>query len=662
MREKLQLVKLSKVNSVNKKTASLVWVLIAVNAITFSAQAQFFSNLFNGNGPSVGTQQAKTTEAGAATNVDPNATTTSSVTAVPVAPPAHIPTEAELKLKNDREAPTPPAPWVVRKEQWDEADELEYSQFIHKLGIAVQQKKCGSVDACLKNPTINTYYDAVVDQGFHYSDCADLPYYLRAYFAYKKSLPFAYGSSIEANPPETPEEQAEWDAKIAKNENPAAGTKALFGNHVVSRSQVPAGDGKSKRDFFTYSFRLADGVSSGAFRTFRKIEGALLPDTYIPRIEKGVIKPGAITYKVAGHVGVVYDISEKGDIKVLDAHPDNTLTVKKLWEIYEPSRSAHGSPIQMFRPVKLVGAKLLKDGTYVGGKVVLAEDEELPASNEALLGSAPESGKRVYLADGERLGFLDFVRARLATGDPRTYPVEDFKDRMQELCNKFIGRIEMIEGSRSMSEKDRAEFFNVTKELSNQDHRGVLPPNIYNASGEWQFWEDRSTPGRDGDIRLAVLDTANMAKDLLDRSVKPDKFFSYKGDAPTLKVELIRAYHQQVAQCQIRYTRSDDSKVRISLSEAIRRLPKMSFDVYHCLERKAGATDPKELATCKESETERQIYEAEAYLRQRTERSAEQMGYDLAQLQQLNQENYKQGLSFDLEKLLTGLTIKKVEK
>lgn len=640
------------------------YAFIGLGSLNAMAQYNAVTN------PLTGTITQEVSNAAAtAANITPNV----APNVAPAVTPAHIPTEAELKLKMDRESVKPSATWVVKKDSWSETDELEYSQFIHKLGKAVEQKKCGSVNGCLKDETINPYYEESVDgtdangnKGFHYSDCADLPYYLRAYFAYKKNLPFAYVNSIEANPPLNEEEQAEWDKKLAENENPSAGTKALFGNQMKSRSQVPAGDGKSRRDFYSYTYRMADSISSGIFRNFRRPEGALLPDTYIPRLDIGALKYGAVTYNPAGHVGVIYDITPKGDIKILDAHPDNTLTVKKFWEIFRPSRPAHGSSIQVFRPFKLVGYKTFRDGSLMGGKIEFVTDDQLPASDELVLGSNPDvtlaGGKRVYINNGIKLNFLDFVRSKIATGDPKTYPVEDFKDRLLELCNKFKSRVEMIEGSKAMSPNERAEYFKVSLDLSNQNHSGMLPPNIYNASGDWQFWEDRSTPGRDGDTRLAILDTAALAQDLLDRAVKPDAYFSYKGNALKLKSELIRAYHQQVAQCRIAYTTSKMTKVKISLSEAIRRIMDMSFDVYHCLERKYGARDPKELQMCAETPIEKQMYEYEAYLRQRTERNAEVMGFNVVQLRDENTKKFDRNRSFNLEKMLTNLKIKNPEK
>ena len=82
--------------------------------------------------------------------------------------------------------------WPVTKAAWTDSDEKENAQFIQVLG----RSTCHRVDECLKikeNP-----YRVSDPPGIQYaSDCADLPYTFRAYFAWKKHLPFGYVSQVE---------------------------------------------------------------------------------------------------------------------------------------------------------------------------------------------------------------------------------------------------------------------------------------------------------------------------------------------------------------------------------------------------------------------------------------------------------------------------------
>ena len=59
----------------------------------------------------------------------------------------------------------------------------------------------------------------------------------------------------------------------------------------------------------------------------------------------------------------------------------------------------------------------------------------------------------------------------------------------------------------------------------------------------------------------------------------------------------------------------------------------MSFDPYQCVERRWGATDPRELATCPDGATKRAWYAAEQNLRNQIDRTYEaEMDFTLDEL------------------------------
>ena len=79
----------------------------------------------------------------------------------------------------------------IMRDSWGDADERGYSEFIQAIGNA----RCGSIDRCLKsaaNPFAKTDPPGI----YFTSDCADLPYFLRAYYAWKRGLPFSYISAV----------------------------------------------------------------------------------------------------------------------------------------------------------------------------------------------------------------------------------------------------------------------------------------------------------------------------------------------------------------------------------------------------------------------------------------------------------------------------------
>src|SRR5262245_4887531 len=82
-------------------------------------------------------------------------------------------------------------PYVrIVADHWTQADERGYGEFITAIGAS----GCRTVDACLKSPA-NPFRASDTDTRFE-SDCADLPYVLRFYYAWKRGLPFSYVSDV----------------------------------------------------------------------------------------------------------------------------------------------------------------------------------------------------------------------------------------------------------------------------------------------------------------------------------------------------------------------------------------------------------------------------------------------------------------------------------
>src|ERR1700744_1231056 len=80
---------------------------------------------------------------------------------------------------------------AVRYDHWTDADERGYSEFITAIG----ESGCRTVNSCLHNPA--NPFRASDPEGIEFrSDCADLPYVLRAYYAWKRGLPFSYVSAV----------------------------------------------------------------------------------------------------------------------------------------------------------------------------------------------------------------------------------------------------------------------------------------------------------------------------------------------------------------------------------------------------------------------------------------------------------------------------------
>ena len=81
--------------------------------------------------------------------------------------------------------------YIVRQDRWSESDEKGYREFIRGIG----ESNCHTVNSCLKGGG-NPFRKSDPASLYFHADCADLPYFLRAYYAWKCGLPFAYEASV----------------------------------------------------------------------------------------------------------------------------------------------------------------------------------------------------------------------------------------------------------------------------------------------------------------------------------------------------------------------------------------------------------------------------------------------------------------------------------
>src|SRR5689334_7092166 len=83
--------------------------------------------------------------------------------------------------------------WSVTKSEGTAEDEKAYRAFIQKIG----ESNCETPDDCI-NSDANPYR-GTDGRGIDFNtDCADLIYMLRAYYAWKNELPFSYVTGVSA--------------------------------------------------------------------------------------------------------------------------------------------------------------------------------------------------------------------------------------------------------------------------------------------------------------------------------------------------------------------------------------------------------------------------------------------------------------------------------
>jgi len=513
--------------------------------------------------------------------------------APPPAPPESAAGEAAGPA-SDKAAP-PPWAWRILRTAWTERDETGYEEFVRRIG----ESGCRGVHACLTGADSNPLYRASNPAGMtFYADCADLPYVLRAYYAWKNGLPFSYSTAV------TPL-GASHDIRYTARGNAVSARRDLVEPGLDARKVLPA---------------IAGTITSAHYRHPPDHAGRLLPDHYPVRISRDSIKPGTIVYDPNGHVAVVYKVTAEGRIHYIDTHPDNSLTRGVYGKAFARSSPAMGAGFKRWRPLALVGATQRPDGSWQGGRIVLAPDKDIPGwSDEQFFGTATPRPKTWsagrFVLDGQTLDYYDYLRRRLARAGFRYDPLEETRAMVRALCEDLKYRVDAVDIA-------------VKAGMDKRPQPDRLPANIYGTDGDWETY---STPSRDARLKTAFKELRDEVARFLELGRQGSAELAYAGG--DLAGDIRRAYLAEAGACSIAYRRSDGSERRLSFADVKRRLFRLSFDPYHCVERRWGAEDGEELATCGDGPDKRAWYEAQQRLRNQPDRTYEvRMGFTLADL------------------------------
>jgi hypothetical protein len=491
-------------------------------------------------------------------------------------------------------AESPASLYVVRSDHWFEADEEGYRNFIQAIG----ESDCASLDACLHDKA-NPFLGSDPPGRRFESDCADLPYVLRFYYAWKRGLPFSYAGEVEPR-------DGGGDIRYSRQ-----------GNTVTARVDVPGGVKSALRIID----EIRDAVSSATYRLHPDTDGSLPPDMYSPAITPGAIRPGTVIYDPAGHVAIVFRVDPDGRVNAFDAHTDYSLTQMRFDVRFARMRPAQGAGFKNWRPLRLVDAMVMPDGTLRGGHVEVAKNAAIADfSTEQYYGTGirpaeTDWARGSFAVNGETLDFYDFVRARLAGGKLLFDPVKEVRETAWSLCSDLQYRAQAVE---------------LVREMTRMPHPARLPRNIYGTEGDWELF---STPSRDARLKTVFVAMRGSVQRFVEMRQRGDPHLDYSGS--DLPGDLLSTYSRAANACRISYRRSDGSLATISLEEARQRLFALSFDPYHCPERRWGAQGA-ELATCPRDDLKEAWYAAEQGLRGVIERNYDtRMDFTLEQLQAL---------------------------
>lgn len=455
--------------------------------------------------------------------------------------------------------------WPPVKAEWSTADERGYEAFVQ----AIAESGCTTVRTCLAAPANPLAADDPPGLVFS-ADCADLVYMLRAYYAWKKGLPFGFVSVVEARQP-----MGEGDLRAT-----------IHGNYAAMRWDVTAaGQGADIRVVFQ---TIRDQVSTGTFRVDPRLERPVAQDFYSPAITREALRPGSAIYNGDGHVVILSRIDDAGRIHFLDAHPDMSVTRGIYAGQFDRGDPAIGAGFHAWRPFRQQGNRLIH-----------AENAQLqPFSLEQYFGpnAAHDWTKADFREGGKNIDFIEFTRRRLSKG-PLSYDlVSEFAVSLGGLCDAFSER------ARAVAEADSRGYW-----------RQPRPGRLEGVTAEDAYvWLAFSTPGRDRRLRGHMQRTADGLVRLLTLYAASDPLVTYAGKSPRRDLQAV--FDKGTEICGAAYFGSDGQRTLMTLRDMLIRLPALSFDPYHCPERRWGASG-RELARCDEDGEKARWYAAQAPLR-----------------------------------------------
>jgi len=484
--------------------------------------------------------------------------------------------------------------WPIRG-QWDRATENLYSAWIEKLFDAPLDEDLSwkAMSEVLHDQSRNVLFDSLglrEDQkgAIIQPDCADFPYFLRAYFAFKMGLPFGYAKCTRGDggvAPRCPqwwnivnEEPAETRVVETRSSRRVVKSTGFFGQVVsvrepVVRRVVVSNRPKGLVPGFQYylTSTLADGVQSGNGRTAANDDDT---DFYPVPLTQDTLRPGTIYADPYGHVltlvkRVAQTDEGAGVFLAVDGQPDGTVARKRFWRgnFLFAQDPALGSPgFKRFRPIVRE-----KNGTL--RRLTNAEIAKDPAYGDFSLEQSTLSVEEFY----DR---MDDVMSPAPLD-----PVQAMKEAVTSLYEQVRARVNSVENGR--------EF------LAGGPPTVDMPDgaSIFETSGPW---EDFATPARD--LRLLIaIDVVRHFPERVAR--RPERYKMPAGKSPAeVKAELEDTLNAELAAHKFSYKRSDGSSWSLKLGALLVRIAdlEMAYNINDCVEvRWAALEGGEEASTCK---------------------------------------------------------------
>ena len=416
-------------------------------------------------------------------------------------------------------------------------------------------------------------------------DCADLPYFLRAYFAFKLGLPFGFSKCSRGGggkPPYCPQWFSIQNAEEARPPPPprppiqANSPSAFAMPGAPTAVTAPPPPPAPKRlglaaSFGDFTRIVSDSVHSGSARTAL---GDNNTDYYPIALTRETLRPGTVYADPYGHILMIVrrlaqSDSAAGVILAVDGQPDGTVARKRFWRgnfLFAQDPALGGPGFKRFRPVALRKNGVLQRLT----------------NNE--ISKNPQYAD--FSLDQSRLGVEEFYDRMDDVMSPSPLdPLRAMKEAITSLEEQVKARVTSIENGRKFQNSGRGD---------------ASMPNgaaIFETSGAW---EDFSTPSRD----LRLLIAVDVVLGFPDRVARRPERYAMPKDKSVAEVrtELQNVLASELASRKFAYPRSDGSAWTLALRDLSDRVValEMGYNPNDCVELRWGAPlHSEEAATCK---------------------------------------------------------------
>jgi len=440
---------------------------------------------------------------------------------------------------------------------WDSETEALYSAWINALFYdADERSSWTALHEVTQNRDRNLLYNHLsLDEEdptgkirvLMQPDCADNPFYLRAYFAWKLGLPFGFHECDRGY----------------------LGRAPKTGRWITNESILSKSSPIQKFNIFLRM--VMNGVHSGTARTALNDESS---DYYPVPLTKEALRPGVVFADPYGHTLILVrwvpqSRDSPGMLLSVDAQPDGTVGIKRFWKgnfLFTTSEVIGDPGFKAFRPI-----------VVNNGKLRLLKTDEITAKSGLIPFSLQQKGmtSNAFYHTMERI-----INPKPL--DPETALL----DLIQALNEQLIVRITSVANG----------------EAYMKSHPGAVipmpgrPAGVFQAGGQW---EDFSTPNRD----LRLLIAMDAVLDFPDKIVRsPDDFKLPIFQSPEhVKKNLEALLEKKLSELSITYTRSNGTEQRLTIAEILKRREafEMAYNPNDGIEIRWGAPDNcEERSTC----------------------------------------------------------------